>query len=167
MIGITSIGAYVPAMRLDKGAIAKHFRGEKAVANFDEDAITMAVAAGMSALDDATRSEIGALYFASASSPYREKTAATLIGSAIDLPERSGQWILPIPPEAEQVQSLLPSTVSRQGQQKRPWSLPRICGEPSPAQIMNRTLETAQPVWLSATQMWPYLLKTVIPYPVK
>ncbi|MBW1829466.1 MAG: 3-hydroxy-3-methylglutaryl CoA synthase [Deltaproteobacteria bacterium] len=86
MIGITSIGAYVPAMRLDKSAIAKHFRGEKAVANFDEDAITMAVAAGMSALDDATRSEIGALYFASASSPYREKTAATLIGSAIDLP---------------------------------------------------------------------------------
>ncbi len=86
MIGITSIGAYVPAWRLDKSTIARHYRGEKAVANFDEDAITMAVAAGMSALDDATRSEIGALYFASASSPYREKMAATLIGSAIDLP---------------------------------------------------------------------------------
>ncbi len=86
MIGITSIGAYVPVWRLDKGAIARHFRGEKAVANFDEDAITMAVAAGMSALDDAIRREIGALYFACASSPYREKMAATLIGYAIDLP---------------------------------------------------------------------------------
>lgn len=86
MIGITSIGAYVPVWRLDKSTIARHFRGEKAVANFDEDAITMAVAAGMSALDDATRSEVGLLYFASASSPYREKMAATLIGSAIDLP---------------------------------------------------------------------------------
>ncbi|SPD73596.1 conserved hypothetical protein [uncultured Desulfobacterium sp.] len=86
MIGITSIGAYVPTWRLDKGAIARQFRGEKAVANFDEDAITMAVAAGMSALDDAIRKEIGALYFACASSPYREKTAATLIGYAIDLP---------------------------------------------------------------------------------
>ena len=86
MIGITSIGAYVPVWRLDKSTIGRRFRGEKAVANFDEDAITMAVAAGMSALDDATRSEVEALYFASASSPYREKMAATLIGSAIDLP---------------------------------------------------------------------------------
>ncbi len=86
MIGITSIGAYVPAWRLDKSAIARHFRGEKSVANFDEDAITMAVAAGMNALDDATRKDIGVLYFASASSPYSEKMAATLIGSALDLP---------------------------------------------------------------------------------
>jgi len=86
MIGITSIGAYVPVWRLDKSTIARHFRGEKAVANFDEDAITMAVAAGMKALDGADRSDISALYFASASSPYREKMAATLIGSAMDLP---------------------------------------------------------------------------------
>jgi len=86
MIGITSMGAYVPVWRLDKGTIARHFRGEKAVANFDEDAITMAVAAGMMALNGADRSDIGALYFASASSPYREKMSATLIGSAMDLP---------------------------------------------------------------------------------
>ena len=86
MIGITSIGAYVPVWRLNRSAIAKHFRGEKAVANFDEDSITMAVAASMSALDGTERKEIGGLFFASTTSPYIEKQASTLVAAAVDLP---------------------------------------------------------------------------------
>ena len=51
MVGITSYGAYIPMLRLPLGAIAGGGRkasggsGEKAVANFDEDSVTMAVAA--------------------------------------------------------------------------------------------------------------------------
>ena len=56
MVGITSYGAYVPRYRLSRKAIfaamgwfnaatAAVARGEKAVANYDEDSITMTVAA--------------------------------------------------------------------------------------------------------------------------
>ena len=43
MVGITSYGAYVPLFRLDRQAIGG--RGEKSICSFDEDSITMAVAA--------------------------------------------------------------------------------------------------------------------------
>ena len=55
MVGITSYGAYIPWYRIDRKIIysamgwinpATRMPGEKAVANFDEDSITMAVAAG-------------------------------------------------------------------------------------------------------------------------
>ena len=54
MIGITSFGAYVARFRLSRKTIAAGIGwfntaavpGEKAVANYDEDSITMAVAAG-------------------------------------------------------------------------------------------------------------------------
>ena len=61
MIGICSSGGYVPYNRLNRSLIFKSMRwinpatvanakGEKAVANFDEDSITMAVAAGIETL---------------------------------------------------------------------------------------------------------------------
>ena len=57
MIGIVSYSGYVPRYRLERKKIfrvmgwmdpstAANMKGEKAVANFDEDSITMAVAAG-------------------------------------------------------------------------------------------------------------------------
>ena len=50
MTGITSIGAYIPMYTLQREEIArmwgtKGIGGEKAVAGYDEDSITMAVAA--------------------------------------------------------------------------------------------------------------------------
>ena len=50
MIGIVSCGAYIPYYRLKKETMAQAFgkgagKGEKAVAYWDEDSITMAVAA--------------------------------------------------------------------------------------------------------------------------
>ena len=45
MIGIKSYGAYVPLWRLDLTSIGGH--GEKAIANFDEDSLTMGVAAAV------------------------------------------------------------------------------------------------------------------------
>ena len=63
MPGIISYGAYVPLWRLPRGAIVKGLRGEKAVANFDEDSITMSVAAARGCLDDVDREGIDGLFF--------------------------------------------------------------------------------------------------------
>ena len=83
MSGIISYGAYVPYYRLSRGDIfttwfgqVMPFPGEKAVANFDEDSCTMAVAAGIDCLADLDREEIDGLYFASTSSPYSSLTAS-------------------------------------------------------------------------------------------
>ena len=51
MVGITSIGVYVPVYRISRDEIGRMWGtrspgGEKAVAGHDEDSITMAVAGG-------------------------------------------------------------------------------------------------------------------------
>lgn len=85
MVGIAAYGVYVPLHRLGAETKGWYGRGEKAVANADEDAITMAVAAAINCLDGMDRSKIDGLYFASTTSPYRQKQAAALIATAIDL----------------------------------------------------------------------------------
>ena len=90
MACIKSTGAYIPFYRLKREDIAKawgasYLGGEKAVANFDEDSLTMAVEAGMDCLKGFKTEDISALYFASTTSPYKEKQAATFIAGALDL----------------------------------------------------------------------------------
>ncbi len=85
VVGITRFGAYVPLYRLAKGTEGWTSRGERAIANFDEDSITMAVAAALDCLSGVEVQEIDALYFASTTSPYKEKQAAVLIAKALDL----------------------------------------------------------------------------------
>jgi 3-hydroxy-3-methylglutaryl CoA synthase len=58
---------------------------ERAIANFDEDAITMAVAAARECLRGWDRSQVDALFVASTSLPYAEKQAASLVATAVDL----------------------------------------------------------------------------------
>jgi hydroxymethylglutaryl-CoA synthase len=89
MAGITSIGAYIPMYRLSLEEVTKFWRakgagGEKAVAGYDEDSITMAVAAAMDCLKSGAEQPQG-LYFATTTSPYREKQGAAVIASAVDL----------------------------------------------------------------------------------
>jgi len=84
-IGIVAHGVYVPWHRLGLESRGWTGRGERSVANFDEDSITMAVAAANNCLSDLDQKEIGALYFASSTSPYKEKSAATLVAAAADL----------------------------------------------------------------------------------
>ena len=93
MAGITSIGAYVPRYRLSLEEVAKFWRakkagGEKAVAGFDEDSITLSVAA---ALDCLARNagETDGVYFATTTAPYKEKQGAAIIASALDLKRES------------------------------------------------------------------------------
>lgn len=91
MAGIRSYGAYVPMQRLQLGAIGGGGRksgsgsGERAVAYYDEDSVTMAVAAATACIADFDRSLIDGILFASTSYPYREKQAATVIAKALDL----------------------------------------------------------------------------------
>ncbi len=85
MAGIVSYGAYVPLKRLGKGTQGWRLPTEKAVAFYDEDSLTMAVAAGLDCLGDMDRNEIEGLYVASTTLPYKEKMCATVMASALDL----------------------------------------------------------------------------------
>lgn len=91
--GVRAWGAYLPAARLERSEIGEAWGipaipGTRAVAAADEDAITMAVSAGQDALAMfGGGAEIGALFFASTSSPYQEKQSAATIAAALDLPE--------------------------------------------------------------------------------
>jgi 3-hydroxy-3-methylglutaryl CoA synthase len=90
MVGIASYGAYVPRWRLPLAALgggrrSGSGRGEKAVANFDEDSVTMAVAAGVDCLAGFPRDTIDGVLFASTSYPYKEKLGASIIAKALDL----------------------------------------------------------------------------------
>lgn len=96
MIGICTYGGYVPRYRLNRGLIYAGIgwmnagniglaRGEKAVANFDEDSITMAVAAGIDALTGIDRETVDGVYFASTTMPYKERLNAGIITGALGL----------------------------------------------------------------------------------
>lgn len=89
-VGLVSAAAYVPRYRLTAGVAGTVWgteaAGERAVANYDEDALTLAVEAGLSALGDRDRTPVGACFFASTSAPYLEKSNATVLAAAVDLP---------------------------------------------------------------------------------
>jgi len=59
-------------------------RGERAVANFDEDSVTMSVAAAMDCLHGGNPQNIDGLYFASTTAPYLEKQSSSIVAAALD-----------------------------------------------------------------------------------
>ena len=90
LIGITGYSAYVPRSRLARERISQAWGtaaggGEIAVAQYDEDALTMAADAGLACLRDGAAVP-DAIYFASTSAPYREKQIASLVATVCDLP---------------------------------------------------------------------------------
>ena len=90
MVGISSYGAYIPLHRLGREEIARAWGtaslgGERSVANYDEDTITMAVAAAMNCLRGVDHKQIDGLFLATTSSPYCEKQAASIVATAIGL----------------------------------------------------------------------------------
>ena len=94
MLGITSYGAYIPRYRINHKTIssaigflgAGPLPGEKAVANYDEDSTTMAVAAGIDCLKGVNRDKIGGLFLATVNPPYMLRQNATIAASALNLP---------------------------------------------------------------------------------
>ncbi|HBE45562.1 MAG TPA: 3-hydroxy-3-methylglutaryl CoA synthase [Deltaproteobacteria bacterium] len=85
MIGIISYGGYIPLWRLSRSAISSELKGEKAIAGFDEDSVTMAVEAAVNCLGNIERKSIDGLIFCSTTTPYLEKQSASLIANALDL----------------------------------------------------------------------------------
>ena len=85
MAGISAFGAYVPRYRLGADTVGWDSPGQRSVANFDEDSVTMAVAAGIDCLNGRDRQEIDGLLFATTTPPYAEKQGASIISAALDL----------------------------------------------------------------------------------
>ena len=102
MTGIVSFGGYIPRLRLQRKSVATanawfapnlmgSAKGERSMANWDEDAITMAVEAGRDCLPGAdpltARAHVDAIYFASTTAPFADRQNAGVIAAALSLPE--------------------------------------------------------------------------------
>jgi len=83
--GISAYGAYVPRYRLGAETDGWDSAGQRSVANFDEDSVSMAVAAAIDCLNGREREEIDGLLFATTTPPYAEKQCASIIATALDL----------------------------------------------------------------------------------
>jgi 3-hydroxy-3-methylglutaryl CoA synthase len=92
--GILAFGAYVPRLRLSRRAIAEanawfnpalKGQGERAICNWDEDAVTMAVEAARDALAERDRGAVGVIQFASTSFPFADRLNAGIVAAALNL----------------------------------------------------------------------------------
>ncbi|UZK67300.1 hydroxymethylglutaryl-CoA synthase family protein [Sphingomonas sp. M1-B02] len=97
-IGILAFGAYIPRRRLQRAAVHavnKWFapglsglaKGERAVANWDEDAITMAVEASRDCLTGLDRAAAGGVTLASTTLPFADRLNAGVVKEALTLPD--------------------------------------------------------------------------------
>ena len=96
MRGLLAWGAYVPYARLDRKAIAAALgasagAGTRAVASYDEDSTSLGVEAARSALRRVSVMP-EAVYFATADPAYLDKTNATAIHAALDLPASAAAY---------------------------------------------------------------------------
>src|SRR4030042_478267 len=95
MVGITSYGAYIPLHRLSRaelfrawagiGMLGMSVPGEKAVASYDEDSVTMAVEAVIDCMRGIDPKKVDGLFFASTTCPYSEKQSSAIVSAAVDL----------------------------------------------------------------------------------
>ena len=99
--GIHAFGGYVPRLRLERGAIAKANawfnpalmalgRGERAVAGWDEDTITMAVEAGRDCLAWRRRENVAQVFLASTTLPFQDRQNAGVVAEALHLAGATG-----------------------------------------------------------------------------
>jgi 3-hydroxy-3-methylglutaryl CoA synthase len=89
MPAIVAAAACIPRYRLPRELIAKEWggppaQGEKAVANHDEDSLTLAVNAALIATGDGECPD--AIFFATTTSPYTEKQGAATLAAVLDAP---------------------------------------------------------------------------------
>lgn len=96
MIGITAYGGYVPRLRMSRQAVAQanawyapqfgSRKGTRALANWDEDSITLAVAAARDCLGPTEdRRHVRALWLASNTLPFAERLNAGVVAGALTL----------------------------------------------------------------------------------
>jgi 3-hydroxy-3-methylglutaryl CoA synthase len=98
MVGITSYGVYIPRYRISRMLIVQNMAwyfpvimavagGEKAVANWDEDAITMAVAAAYDCMAGKDRKSLDGVYLASTTLPFADRLNAGIVAAALNIRE--------------------------------------------------------------------------------
>ena len=99
--GILRYGAYVPMRRLQRkamvaanswfnGSLKSQGKGERAMANWDEDSVTMAVAAARDCLGDFDRAKLSAVHLASTTLPFADRLNAGIVAGALNLAEGVG-----------------------------------------------------------------------------
>jgi 3-hydroxy-3-methylglutaryl CoA synthase len=95
--GILSFGAYLPRARMQRKAVAAANgwfapglkglgKGERAIGNWDEDTITMAVEAARDCLGDLDRTALKQVVLASTTHPFDDRQNATVVATALHLP---------------------------------------------------------------------------------
>jgi 3-hydroxy-3-methylglutaryl CoA synthase len=98
MIGLTAFGAYIPRLRLSRRSIvdahrwnqpglARLGKGERAMCNWDEDSLTMAVEAARDCLEGMRDSAVPAVYLGSTTLPFEDRQNAGILGAALGLGE--------------------------------------------------------------------------------
>ncbi|MBN2497457.1 MAG: SDR family NAD(P)-dependent oxidoreductase [Deltaproteobacteria bacterium] len=98
MIGITSFGGYIPRLRLNRMAIYESLgwyapaivmvaQGERSFGNWDEDSLTMAVAAARDCLIGQDRAEVDAVYLGSTTLPFADRQCAGVLKACLNLPD--------------------------------------------------------------------------------
>jgi len=98
--GILAFGAYIPRKRLSRAAIYAAnawfapglkglAKGERAIGDWDEDAITMAVEAARDALTGFDRSKVAGTILASTTFPFADRQNAGLVKEALTLSDES------------------------------------------------------------------------------
>jgi hydroxymethylglutaryl-CoA synthase len=97
-VGILAYGAYLPRLRLSRKAaaaanawfnpgLAGLARGERAMASWDEDSVTMAVEAGRDCLTGIGRESLAGLHLASTTLPFDDRQNSGIVAAALGLPE--------------------------------------------------------------------------------
>ncbi|TYO98424.1 3-hydroxy-3-methylglutaryl CoA synthase [Geothermobacter ehrlichii] len=95
-IGITAYGGYLPRLRLQRKSIADAnawfdaslnglAKGEKAMCNWDEDAITMAVEACADCMGEDNNDNLISLVMASTSMPFLDRQNSVVVAEALNL----------------------------------------------------------------------------------
>ncbi len=96
MIGITSYGGYIPRLRMDRMSIYQSMgwfapatimvaQGERSFGNWDEDTLTMAVAAARDCLTGIDRSQIDGCYLCTTTAPFADRLNAGILQTALNL----------------------------------------------------------------------------------
>jgi len=96
MIGIVSYGGYIPRLRLDRMSIFQNMgwfapaivmvaQGERSFCNWDEDSMTMAVAAARDCLKGVDKQAVDALFLCSTTLPFQDRLNAGIAKTALTL----------------------------------------------------------------------------------
>ncbi|MDB5977180.1 MAG: 3-hydroxy-3-methylglutaryl CoA synthase [Nevskia sp.] len=103
-VGIVGYGAYIPRLRLSRKAVVEanawfapqssRGKGTRSMINWDEDSITMAVAAARDCLGAMDRSAVRSVLLASGTLPFAERLNAGVVAGALDLDESAAAFDL-------------------------------------------------------------------------